>query len=652
MGSRLGSLAILLVIGGVVAVVAVLLITLDLLNPSAPDSPQMVVSLDEGELVLLDEPQSITVTIASGSPIATLELFVDGAPLVSILPAYSADRGAYIGTFVWTPERLGFADLRIAALDDQGVESDRQIRVEVTDDRARVEAAIDIQVLGITPLQQFVTGTAVLIAAYASGSEPIASIEFIIDGRSVTTSAPTLQEGGRYAAAIEWTGGQVGEVDVTITAVDESGRQETVSIPVVLLPADGSPAPAVQQQEEAPQPSQPVEAEPPAAAARAQITSPSDGQRFGLDDDLAFDVELTAPSIGPVASALLYLTPVAPDNTLGSSVLIHSSEDHPDGGYREVVEDVHRWIQGSGAYELQLVVFTPDDERYDDRITIHIVAVPEQPEQQAQQQAEEQQDELEEELEELEEEEEEETEIDLAIVTVRQAGDNRDRLNVTITNSSSVDVESAEVFLTVTNTASGDVLGDFVATVTIPAGDLRSLPLNLTLAEGATVNATVRLEAAVDRNEANNTFDTRLIGPDPQPAAPEPAPEPEQQAEPQPEPEPEAEPEPEPEPAAPEPQADLAFLDTQATSGGYLLFTVINHGAAAASFTILITDANGTTQETITRRAADSAPLAPGDTEILASTLPHRGAVTAAITLSGSTDADPSNNTVTLTLSD
>ena len=242
MGSRVGSIAILIVIAGIVAAVVIVISRLDLLDTGEPDAPVMVVSLDEGELVLLNEPQSITVTVSSGNPIATLELFVDDTSIVSILPAYSAERGAWIGSFVWTPERLGFADVRIVALDDQGVESARTIRVEVTDDQARVAAALRVQVLGIAPLQQFVAGTVIRLAITATGNQPIERFDMLVNDEFLVSVTPLEQDTGEYIARIDWTANEAGEMEVTIVAIDAAGRQESQTIPVIILRQDGSRA--------------------------------------------------------------------------------------------------------------------------------------------------------------------------------------------------------------------------------------------------------------------------------------------------------------------------------------------------------------------------------------------------------------------------
>ena len=634
MGSRIGSIAILLVIAAIVAAVVVVISRLDLLNTGGPDAPVMVVSLDEGELVLLNQPQSVTVTISSGNPIATLELFVDSQSVVSVLPSYSQDRGAWIGTFVWTPTQLGFADVQIVALDDQGVESQRQIRVEVTDDQARVAAALRVQVLGIVPLQQFVSGTSIRFAISATGSQPIERFDMLVNDEHIVSVTPVLDESGDYIARIEWTPGQTGEVQVTIVAVDVAGRRESQTIPVILIPQGGSVVTAEGDDEaqESSTPDQPSDNEQAdSGVGTARIESPSDGQQFTLDSDLAIDVELIARNVGAVASALLYITPIAPDNTLGNSVLIHSSEGHGPGDYSELVTDVQRFITSSGSYELQLVVFTPEKDRYDDRIVIRIVAVADQDDEQA-------------ETDDADADSAAQSEqIDLVIVTARQVDDDRNRLNVSITNASSVDIERADVLVTVINASNGAELASAAVTFEIESAGVRTIPLDLDLIPGITVEARVLIEAAVDTNTNNNEFLITLQGPeesgteDSQDSQTSEAdPQDEQQEE-------TVNPDPGPAP-------DLTFLDAQATSDGYVLLTVINNGdAPAESFFITIADQSGAQMEVITRRDADAQPLVAGSAEILTSLQPHSGTLTISVVAVGDTpEVNIADNEMTL----
>ena len=229
---------------------------------------------------------------------------------------------------------------------------------------------------------------------------------------------------------------------------------------------------------------------------RPGSSSPAKDNSSPLNDDFTFDVQLAARGVGPIASALLYLTPVAPNNTLGNSVLIHSSEAEEGGDFSARVESVERWITSSGTYELQLVVFTPEQERYDHRIRFHVVADAGPEESQSDS-----------------DESELSDEIDLAIVTARQSADDPRRLNVSITNSSNVDIERISVLITVADANDGAELAAVEVTLDIDSAGLRTIPLDLELEDGIEVNALVLLEASGDANSGNNVFPITLAAP-------------------------------------------------------------------------------------------------------------------------------------------
>ena len=193
MGSRLGSLIVLILLAGVVAVAAFLIIRLELLS-SDPDSESvMIVSLEDDELLLINEPLNINVTITSGAPVTSLALFIDDVGRASSIPAYSQERGYYVGSFPWTPNQLGFTDLRIVAVDEQGQQTVRQLRVEVTDDPQRIAAAFRLTVSGVEPLQQLTLGEPVSITLRTQGAQAIERFEMLIDGELVSTHSPRLR---------------------------------------------------------------------------------------------------------------------------------------------------------------------------------------------------------------------------------------------------------------------------------------------------------------------------------------------------------------------------------------------------------------------------------------------------------------------------
>lgn len=137
MGSRAGSLIVLIVLG-VIVVVAVFLVT-RFAGDSESDQPTMAVSLVNDQPVLLGRPLEVAVRASSGEPLSIFTLLVDGVIVTQATPIYDPDQGRYTGVLFWTPETLGFATLRIVATNTAGTQTDLLVRVDVTDDAQRVE---------------------------------------------------------------------------------------------------------------------------------------------------------------------------------------------------------------------------------------------------------------------------------------------------------------------------------------------------------------------------------------------------------------------------------------------------------------------------------------------------------------------------------
>lgn len=138
MGNRVGSLIVLIVLGGIVA--AAVLLVLRFAGDSETQ-PAVFVSLAADQPVLLGEPLEIEVRAQGSNPISILTLLVDGAIITQATPIFDPDQGRYAAVLFWTPQTLGFASLRIVATDTTGSQTEITRRVDVTDDAERVERA-------------------------------------------------------------------------------------------------------------------------------------------------------------------------------------------------------------------------------------------------------------------------------------------------------------------------------------------------------------------------------------------------------------------------------------------------------------------------------------------------------------------------------
>ena len=139
MGSRIGSLIVLLALGGIVAVAVILVLRFS--GDSETQQPAVFVSLAEDQPVLLGQPLEIEVRAQGGNPISILTLLIDGQIITQATPIFDPDQGRYSATLFWTPTTLGFAALRIIATDTTGAQTEVARRLDVTDDADRVARA-------------------------------------------------------------------------------------------------------------------------------------------------------------------------------------------------------------------------------------------------------------------------------------------------------------------------------------------------------------------------------------------------------------------------------------------------------------------------------------------------------------------------------
>lgn len=654
MGSRFGSIAILIIIAAIIGAAGVIIYRLGLLGGDDGDVPPVVVSIEDGALLLLGEPQNLTVSVASGTPITTINLLVDGSLLAEAIPVYSADRGAYLGSLVWTPQQLGFADLRIVAVDEQGREAVRTLRVEVTDDDARIAAALRLEVLGLAPNQQLIAREAIRVALRASGAQAIARFEMLVDGKLEATIAPVLGEDGAYIASIDWTPFQTGDVEVEFRVVDAGDRTESRILRVTILEPGTVPGAASTDAAGEPQVDGDdaqsdaggrgaVSVDTTSGEPAALIVAPTDGDDFRLTPDLTIDVELLSQNTGPLASVLLYVTPVAPDGTLGRSNLMFSAADSlpATGEYRETVKGLERWITGAGRYELQLVVFAADERRFDHRIVIRVI-------QDSETDADEEADDTGEEAEQAGDADEDQDDVDLALIDAVQPDQNPERVNVSIRNLGSAPVERARVRISLTDSSDGAVISEALVTLSLGPNESANIPLDFTLDRDT--NALVVLESSIDADTSNNTLQVMLNVPEVEQEQAQPAEEAdevadEEQAEQEAQQEPEADDEPQPT----QPQPDLAFHEVVFNDGGYALITIVNQGdAPVSSIRISVRAHDGTEIERIVR-APSAQPLPPDAAEILVSASPLDGLITFVLDPDDEVaESDESNNLVTI----
>ena len=235
MGSRLGSLIVLVALGVIVAVAALLVSRFS--GGSDGDQTTLVVSLIDDQPVLLGEPLEVEVRARSGAPISIVALLVEGIVVNRATPVYDNEQGRYTAVLFWKPEALGFAHLRVVVTDIDGTQTEIAVRVDVTDDTARVAQAQEAgQGAGQAAASTSASGDG---ATVTSGAQDGAASS----GAATTTQqAPPAGGAARILSPADGTEYELGSGQPFDVEIETSGTGPLSSVLFYVTPvlADGS----------------------------------------------------------------------------------------------------------------------------------------------------------------------------------------------------------------------------------------------------------------------------------------------------------------------------------------------------------------------------------------------------------------------------
>ena len=239
MGSRLGSLVVLVALGVIVAVAALLVSRFS--GGSDGDLTTLVVSLVDDQPVLLGEPLEVEVRARSGAPISIVSLLVEGIIVNQATPVYDNEQGRYTAVLFWKPEALGFAHLRIVVTDIDGTQTEIAVRVDVTDDTARVAQAQEAS----QGAGQAAAGTSTSTSASGDGATVTSGAQegAASSGASATTQqAPPAGGAARILSPADGTEYELGSGQAFDVEIETSGTGPLSSVLFYVTPvlADGS----------------------------------------------------------------------------------------------------------------------------------------------------------------------------------------------------------------------------------------------------------------------------------------------------------------------------------------------------------------------------------------------------------------------------
>jgi hypothetical protein len=465
MTSRLGSIVVAVFLGGLVllAVVAIIVLTDDGLNGN--DSAIVVPNLRDGDVVLLGEPTEIRITVRADEAITGVSLLEDGRIIVrDALPVPDEGQSTFSAALTWVPERLGFVTLTIRTLSESGQESDRELRIEVTDDPDRIAQDFQVSIRSPLPGSRIAIGSVLNVVTQARSGEPVAVFILEIGGAQVDETVAQETADGQSSGVLVWTPRDLGATTLTVRARTVSGNEDSASVSIEVVTQEEAIADSGELDDDA------VGAESGALV----IQSPLSGAEFEFSEDLSIDVSMVALETDSLVTVQLYVNTVLFANVEPLALA--------DGSYRLTVP-----FQPSapGIYRLEIVAISQGSRRFDDFVDIAVVGEIDP---------------------QTEEDEEAETAADLPdLVPVNISVGENNAVVVTIANAGTADVVAVPILISVIRAADSILLDEASVEITILAGSSRTIALPVFLSEPIDVTVVVDTSAAVEEaNETNN----------------------------------------------------------------------------------------------------------------------------------------------------
>ena len=482
MTSRLGSIIVAAFLGSLalLAVLAIVVLTDD--ESLGDDSAIVVPNLQDGDVVLLGEPTEILITVRADEAVTGVSLLEDGRTIVrDALPVPDEGQSTFSAALTWVPERLGFVTLTIRTLTESGEETDREIRVEVTDDTSRIAQDFQVSIRSPLPGDQVAVDTVIAVVAQTRSAEPIAVFILEVGGVRVDETVARETAVGESSGILAWTPRELGPTTLTVVARTASGEEDpaSVSVEVVTQAEAALAADATQDTEESADDS---DTDATLGSGQLVIQNPANATEFAFTDELAIDVSIVAIDTDPLVTIELYV----------NTVLFANVEPQrlADGSYRLTVP-----FQPSepGIYRLEVVAISESNRRYDDVVDIAVSGEGTAP---------------------GEADPDEETVADLPDLTPTSVtvGENN-AVVVTIANRGTIPIVSTPILVSVIRAADSILLDEASVVLTIPAGSSRTIPLPVFLSEAIDVTVVVDTGASVQEADETNNALTSAFAP-------------------------------------------------------------------------------------------------------------------------------------------
>jgi hypothetical protein len=472
MTSRLGSIVVAAFLGflALLAVVAIVVLTDD--ESIGDDSAIVVPRISDGDVFLKDVPTEILITARANEAVSSISLLEDGRFIVrDARPVADAGQSTFTAALTWVPMRLGFVTLTIRALTVSGEETDREIRVEVTDDPSRLAQEIQVGVRSPVPGDLVAVDAVLTVVAEARSEEPIVTFILEVGGARVDETVARETAPGQSSGILAWTPRELGPATLTVLVRTANGDEETASVSIEVVTQDQAAVAA----EEVPETDDSIDAANPDAgvgSGQLIIQNPTNATEFSFSENLTIGVSVVAIDTDPLVTIELYV----------NTVLFANVEPQrlADGSYRLTVP-----FQPSapGIFRLEVVAISQSNRRFDDFVDIAVTG------EGAAQEG-------------MDEDEDVAADLpDLTPVSVTVGENNA--VVVTIANIGQVPVISVPILISVIRASDSILLDEASVVVSIPAGSSRTIALPVFLSEA--IDVTVVVDTAANVEEADET---------------------------------------------------------------------------------------------------------------------------------------------------
>ncbi len=475
MTSRLGSIIVAGFLSLIVIVAVAVILVLTGNQKDDATSAILVPNLQDGDVVLLDAPIEIRIVVRANEVVSGVSLIEDGQTVVrDALPVPDINQNSFSSSLTWIPKNLGFVDLIIRALTESGMETDRRIRIEVTDDPSRIKQKLQVTIITPTSGEEIRLHEPFDISSRIQSTDVVTLLRLKVNDVEVSDLVPTVGKApNEFLGTFRWKFDDLESTILTILARTVNGEEESASVTIRIVDGDELENDSING---------------PGTSnwlGNLVIQSPLNGAEYKFSDDLNINLGIVATGTENLETVELYVNTVLYANMIPKPLA--------DGSYRLTIPFEPTQ---PGIYRLEVVAISTNNHRFDHVIDIAVIGEEIKPDSEDQPAA--------------------DLRLpDLSIATI-SVGENN-AVVVRIENNSNVPIVAAPVLFSVIRASDNILLDEAIVVLTISANGDRTISLPVFLTDPIDVTVVVDAGASIDEIDETNNQLTSAFSPSPRP---------------------------------------------------------------------------------------------------------------------------------------